>query len=144
MRAEQDTASSTTLPAVASAARVAESVAAAFAPLTDTLAAAESVRTATRIPDGLLRTAKRWASMSPRQRAGAMLELALREAHRAGAVCRAFLSRALARTRANLDALRAQVPPTHLHRAASPSHGPPLALVLLDSARPVHGPPLAA
>lgn len=119
---------------------------AAFAPLADALAgvkpAAESFRT--RIPEGLIRTARRWASLSPRQRGSAILAEVRRRARRVPAAFRAALSRALARTRAKLDALSAQVPPTHLHRVASPSHGPPLALVLLDSTRPVHGPPLAA
>lgn len=131
------------LPSVAKAARAAESLSAALAPLADTLAAVKPLTT-TRIPEGLLRTAQRWASMSPRQRARAMLAEVRRRARRVPAAFRAALSRAIARTRANLDALTAQAPPGHLHRAASPSHGPPLALVLLDSTRPVHGPPVPA
>ena len=152
VRSTEDMASSSTSPTVANTARVVECTAAAFAPLARTLAgvenAADSFRT--RIPEGLLRTAQRWASMSPRQRASAMLELALREARRAGDACRAALARALSRsrvldrTRSYLDALTTQASPGHLHRAASPPHGPPLALVLLDSTRPLHGPPLAA
>ena len=137
---------SETFPSVTKAARAAESLTAAFAPLADTLAgfkaAAESFRT--RIPVGLLRTAQRWASMSPRQRARVLLAEVRRRARRVPAAFRAALSRALSRTRTNVDALTAQAQPADLHRPASPSHGPPLALVLLDSARPVHGPPVPA
>ena len=132
-------------PSVAKAARAAESLTAAFAPLADSLSGVNTVTDAFRTrSEGLLRIVKRWASMSPRQRARVLLAEVRRRARRVPAAFRAALSRAVARTRANLDALTAQAPPGHLHRAASPSHGPPLALVLLDSARPVHGPPVPA
>jgi hypothetical protein len=111
------------------------SLAESMRPVLDALA---SVPTPT-LPESVLRHFRRWASMSPRQRARALLAEVL---NRTGGLARTYAARvrvALARTLAALGAVLGRIPTD-----ADPPHGPPLALVLLDSTRPVHGPPLPA
>ena len=94
------------------------------------------------IPESVLRHFRRWGSMSPRQRARALLAEVRK---RAGSVARAYaasLRTALGRTLDNLAALVSGF--GRIPTDADPPDGPPLALVLLDSTRPVHGPPLPA
>lgn len=96
----------------------------------------------TPLPESVRRSARRWAAMSPRQRARALLAEVRR---RAGNVARAYaasLRIAVGQTTANLAAL--YTVPRRAATDAHPCDGPPLALVLLDSTRPVHGPPLPA
>lgn len=131
------------------AARLAE----AFRPTTEALAAfAEQMEATLRplreglvrlptpptLPPEVLARFRRWASLSPRQRARALLA----EVHRLVRARAAALASAISRHLGNLAAL--VLPPGRVRVDSAPEHGPPLALVLLDSTRPVHGPPLPA